>query len=131
MIYSLDDIKNISLKIDSWCKIFLYWDLWAGKTTLIKNLLKNIFGIQDNIVSPTYIHYKKYNWYIYHFDLYRLENYDDFVNIWWEEILDNKENICLIEWPEILDWFFEAEIKILISKTNDDSTRNIEIIDLR
>ena len=31
-----------------------------------------------------------------------MRSYDDFVNIGGEEILDNPNNICLIEWPELL-----------------------------
>jgi tRNA A37 threonylcarbamoyladenosine biosynthesis protein TsaE len=39
---------------------------------------------------------------VYHFDLYRLEDYDTFISIGGEEILQNDDVIVLIEWPEIL-----------------------------
>jgi tRNA threonylcarbamoyladenosine biosynthesis protein TsaE len=52
--------------------------------------------------SPTYTYYQKYSTSIYHFDLYRLEDYDTFVSIGGEEILGDSCTITLIEWPEIL-----------------------------
>ncbi|HBA44704.1 TPA: hypothetical protein DEG21_04545 [Patescibacteria group bacterium] len=43
--------------------------------------MNEILKIDEKIKSPTYIHYKKYLDHIYHFDLYKLESYDEFVNI--------------------------------------------------
>lgn len=129
MIYTLKDLEKIDLKLKPWYKIFLYWDLWAGKTTIIKYILKNILWDNINITSPTYIHYKKYDNNIYHFDLYRLENYDDFINIGWEEIVDNGQNICFIEWPQIIEEIFKPNIKIILNKVLDnENERDIEII---
>jgi tRNA threonylcarbamoyladenosine biosynthesis protein TsaE len=77
-------------------------DLGAGKTTISKYIIQSLLGKEVAVKSPTYIYYNKYGENIYHFDLYRLQSYDDFVNIGGEEILDNPANICIIEWPEIL-----------------------------
>lgn len=129
MIYTLKDLEKIDLKIKPWYIIFLYWDLWAGKTTIIKQILKSILWNDINVTSPTYVHYKKYSKNIYHFDLYRLEDYNDFVNIGWEEIIDNEQNICLIEWPQIIENIFKPDIKIIINKVPErENERDIEII---
>lgn len=125
--FNLSDLSSINLDLKPWNIVFLYWDLWSWKTTLISNIIKNQFKITDTITSPTYIHYKKYN-NIYHFDLYRLESYDDFVNIGWEEILDNQTNVSFIEWPELLKWYYEADIEIFLSKWISDDLRKIEIL---
>ncbi len=77
--------------------------------------------------SPTYIYYNRYGENIYHFDLYRLQSYDDFVNIGGEEILDNLENICLIEWPELLAERYEPTIDIEILKTEKEDERKLGI----
>lgn len=126
--YNLSEIESISIDFKPWDIVFLIWDLWAGKTTLISKLAKNIFWINERIQSPTFIHYKKYLDFFYHFDLYRLEIYDDFVNIWWEEILDNKENISFIEWPWIIESYYKPNYIIRLNKvdTNDD-IREIDI----
>ena len=80
------------------------------------------------VKSPTYVYYNRYRDSIYHFDLYRLQSYEDFVNIGGEEILDNPENICIIEWPEILDRYYEPTIDIQLRKVEgEDRMREAEI----
>lgn len=127
MRYKLNDIKNIKIHLPKEGIIFLYWDLWAWKTTLIQNILKNKYNISESITSPTYTYYNKYNDNIYHFDLYRLEKYDEFFAIWWEEILD-WETICFIEWPDILEKYYKPDVIIRIDKIEDENEREIEII---
>lgn len=128
MIVSINDLNKLNLKIEKWQKIYLKWDLAAGKTTLTSYILNKFFNISEKIKSPTYIHYKKYNQDIYHFDLYRVSSYDEFVNIWWEEILDNPENTCIIEWPEIIENYYKPDIVIKLSKIEwREEVRNIEI----
>lgn len=126
-IYDLKNIGDIKLNLRPWTIVFLYWDLASGKTTLSKSIINSYFKTDKNVTSPTYTYYQKYN-NIYHFDLYRLNNYSEFVNIWWEEILDNPNNICLIEWPEILEKYYSPEIKIFLNKLEDENKREIEII---
>ena len=100
--YFLKYISDLKIEIKKPCLIFLKWDLWAGKTTLAKHILNDILWIEGEVTSPTYTYYNKYldN---YHFDLYRINNYDEFFAIWWEEILDNNSWVILVEWPEIIE----------------------------
>jgi tRNA threonylcarbamoyladenosine biosynthesis protein TsaE len=125
--YFLDTISSINLNINKPCIIFLIWDLWYGKTTLSKYILNEIVWIKDSITSPTYTYYNKYGD-NYHFDLYRLKNYDEFFAIWAEEILDNNNWVIVIEWPEIIKDYYRPDIIINISKTDIDNEREIEII---
>ncbi len=125
--YLLNEIWSLNLNLKKNEIIFLYWDLWAGKTTISKHILNNLLWVKEEIRSPTYTYYNKYlnN---YHFDLYRLQNYDDFFAIWWEEILDNNSWIIIIEWPELIEKYFSPTIKILLNKTENEKEREIEII---
>jgi len=125
--YNLLDIKKIKLDLSKPKIIFLKGDLWSGKTTLSKHILSHLLNIKDSITSPTYTYYNKY-WNNYHFDLYRLKNYDEFFAIWWEEILDNNTWVILIEWPDIIEKYYKADIYINIEKTNIDNEREIEIL---
>ncbi|EKE28574.1 MAG: hypothetical protein ACD_3C00043G0013 [uncultured bacterium (gcode 4)] len=128
MKYSLLDLQSLRLDIKPWFKIFLYGDLGSGKTSFVRNILKNQFSVADNVTSPTYIHYKKYDPNIYHFDLYRLESYDDFVNIGWEEILESDDYISFIEWPEVLEKTYKPDIVITFDKVEwDEDSREIGI----
>lgn len=125
--YKLENIKALDIAINKGNIIFLYWDLRAGKTTLSKHIINDILWISEEVRSPTYTYYNKYSENIYHFDLYRLKNYDEFFAIWWEEILDNPDNICIIEWPEILEKYFKADIVIKLWKISQDE-RSIDIL---
>jgi len=125
--YKLEDIKNINLNIKKGNIIFLNWDMRAGKTTLSKHIINDILWIREDVRSPTYTYYNKYGKNIYHFDLYRLKNYDEFFAIGWEDILDNSENICIIEWPDILKNYFLSDIEIKLEKISENE-RSIEII---
>ena len=125
--YLLNEITTIKFNLSKPKIIFLKWDLWAWKTTLSKHILNNLLWINEDITSPTYTYYNKY-WNNYHFDLYRLKNYDEFFAIWWEEILDNNDWIILIEWPEIIEKYYKADIIINIIKTDKENEREIEII---
>lgn len=125
------NLKDIPLTLEKWDIIFFSWDLWAGKSTLIRALLRKYFE-DDNLVvrSPTYTYYQKYSQEkkipIFHFDLYRLESLSDLYLIWAEEHLSDETNICLIEWPEIL-WDTIIPTKKISITLEDDGTRRIEI----
>jgi len=90
-------------------------------------LIQKILRKNQEITSPTYVYYNKYED-IYHFDLYRLSSYDEFISIAGEEILDNNEGLILVEWPEKISGYYEADIEIRISKTDISDQRDIEII---
>lgn len=128
MIYSKNDILKLNLNIKKWDIIFLYWDLAAWKTTISKHIINNLLNIKADVISPTYTYYNKYSDNIYHFDLYRINNYDEFFSIWWEDIIWNDENINIIEWPNIISDYIKPTIIINIKKTDDFDKRDIEII---
>jgi tRNA threonylcarbamoyladenosine biosynthesis protein TsaE len=126
-IYSLDNIPAINFPENKPCIVFLHGDLWSGKTTLSKWILQNIFDVKDEITSPTYTYYNKYGK-NFHFDLYRIWDYDEFFAIGGEDILDNLEWIALIEWPEKIAQYYTPDIIINLTKTDDENKREIEII---
>lgn len=125
--YFLKYISDLKIEIKKPCLIFLKWDLWAGKTTLAKHILNDILWIEGKVTSPTYTYYNKYldN---YHFDLYRINNYDEFFAIWWEEILDNNSWVILVEWPEIIEKYYSPDLEIILKKTENSEEREIKII---
>jgi len=125
--YTIDNINTLEIPISKPSIIFLRGDLWAGKTTISKHILNNLLKVSEDVTSPTYTYYNRY-WNNYHFDLYRLSNYDEFFAIWWEDILDNNEWVILIEWPDLIMDYYQADIIIDIKKTDKENERLIEII---
>jgi len=106
-IQSITEIDNIAKKFLKNFKepaiIAFYGEMGVGKTTFIKALCKEL-SCTDNITSPTFSIINEYNTKtkqkIYHFDLYRLENIQEAIEIGLEEYLYSGD-WCFIEWPEI------------------------------
>ncbi|USN59129.1 MAG: tRNA (adenosine(37)-N6)-threonylcarbamoyltransferase complex ATPase subunit type 1 TsaE [Candidatus Peribacteria bacterium] len=64
---------------------------------------------------------------VYHFDLYRLKDYDEFFAIGGEDILDNNDGIVLIEWPEIIAEHYSPDIDVYLKKTDREDEREITL----
>lgn len=103
MKITLETLPDFLFDLHPGDRIFLVGQLGAGKTTFAQALIRRFLsdpGMQ--IPSPTYIYYHRYPCDLYHFDLYRIEHPEDIIRIGAEEILDDPNSICIIEWPEIL-----------------------------
>lgn len=97
--------------------VILTGELGCGKTKFTEGFL-NYFGLQDEISSPTFNivnEYKTDMINIYHFDVYRLSDIDEFYAIGGEEYFE--KGICLIEWGELIEDVLPFEyIKISFEK---------------
>lgn len=110
--------------------IVLTGDLGSGKTKFTQGILKH-FDLEDDISSPTFTivnEYSKKDTNIYHFDVYRLADSDEFYAIGGEEYFNN--GICIIEWGEIIEDILPKDyIKISFTKNlNHEDYRNLEIV---
>ena len=105
--------------------VVLSGELGSGKTKFTEGFLK-YFGLDKEISSPTFnivIEYKKDDIKIYHFDVYRLEDIDEFYAIGGEEYFSS--GICIIEWGELIEEALPNDyIKISFEKDlNDEHIR--------
>lgn len=123
ILTKLEELENITLPISSGI-VFLYGNLGAGKTSFVQSQLARL-GF-DDVTSPTYVYYNTYGD-NYHFDLYRQSDYEEFVSIGGEEILDNATGLVFIEWPQNLEPFYTPDLIIRIDLL-ENGTRKIELI---
>ena len=77
-------------------------ELGSGKTTFTKHLVKHLGGDKSRVTSPTFnllYLYELDAFTIWHFDLYRIKNSDELLNINLEDALTS--GVTIMEWGEI------------------------------
>lgn len=81
--------------------VYLYGDLGAGKTTLVRGALRAL-GYEGAVRSPTYTLLERYELggkVIVHFDLYRLADPEELHALGLREMLEEVA-MLFFEWPE-------------------------------
>jgi tRNA threonylcarbamoyladenosine biosynthesis protein TsaE len=84
--------------------LFLSGDLGAGKTTLVRGLLREL-GWSGRVKSPTYALVELYavsRLNLYHFDFYRFKDREEWVSSGFREHF-SPESLCIVEWPEMAE----------------------------
>lgn len=118
---TIDFAENFASNLKVGDIIVLSGELGSGKTKFVQGVLKH-FGLENEISSPTFTIVNEYNSEkinIYHFDVYRLADSDEFYAMGGDEYFSN--GICLIEWGEMIeDILPKPYIKITFGKSKDN-----------
>ena len=130
IIFSLDEIDAVAKKIlsENPKRVILFnGNMGVGKTTLIKYLAKNL-GVTDATSSPTFSLVNEYqipnNQFIYHFDVYRLKNEIEALDMGIDEYLYSG-NWCFIEWSEKIPNLIPEEHSVISIELLTDGKRHL------
>ena len=119
--------KNLANYLNKGDVIILNGDLGAGKNALVTGFM-SFYGLENDVSSPTFTivneHVINNDLTIYHLDVYRLEDEDEFYAIGGEEYFE--KGISFIEWGENIKSALPKEyLEIKIEK--DELEENVRI----
>jgi tRNA threonylcarbamoyladenosine biosynthesis protein TsaE len=131
MIYTINEIQRVAISIIENAEskvVCFYGEMGAGKTTLIKALVKELSGA-DNASSPTFgivneYHVESGEVLGYHFDFYRLGDETEALDLGFEDYV-NQDVWIFIEWPEKIPSFLPQDVTEVHLKIFDSETREL------
>lgn len=128
---SLEELPNIVGQLMNDVKhpiVLLVGELGAGKTTLVKEILR-LQQCSDIGSSPSYSIINQYNGkhgIIYHIDLYRIEHAEEAFALGLEEILYSGSP-CYIEWPQIIMDYLNVDHHTLTIEVDENNHRHFRL----
>lgn len=148
ILNSTEETKHLAQEIANTLNkgdiLALYGDLGSGKTTFTRYLVESL-GFEDRVQSPTFIIQRVYTKNkskenlisgiskiskiskINHFDLYRLTNIEEVLDMGFEDIL-KEDSLTIIEWPEVIQSYLSKEkTKKMYFEYLDDEKRKVTI----
>lgn len=130
----------------------LVGDLGVGKTTFVAGLGRAL-GAKGRMLSPTFLIMRKhaiassrtspsfaeatagkrndgqYN-FLYHIDAYRLNNFREILDLGWEKIVADKQNIVVVEWADkIKDLMPKNTLWINFEHGENEKTRSLHVLE--
>ena len=117
---------EVAAKLSAGDIILYEGDMGAGKTHFTKGIAK-FLNVDDEVTSPTFALVNEYSGDLplFHFDLYRIDSYDDLYAIGFFDYLD-RDGIIAAEWSENIAELKEElgeVITICIEKLSDTGRR--------
>ena len=129
------DLNQVDAIAESLVDLFEYkilllkGDLGAGKTTLVKGIVKKL-GSNEDVSSPTFGIVNELTIgesIAFHLDLYRIESHEELLQMGFDEYMYSG-NYCFIEWPEVAMKLITQPHHTITLNNLNDTTRNISFI---
>ena len=131
MSHSVEETEQIAMNLASKLKgdevIAFFGGLGMGKTAFTRGVCKGL-GFNDGVQSPTFSLVNQYDakYTVYHFDMYRMNTYDDLYSTGFFDYIDT--GVLIIEWSENIENALPDEyIRIEISHGDSENERIINI----
>jgi len=123
--------------------IAFYGSMGAGKTTFIRALCQEL-GVIEPVTSPTFAIVNEYEVVddqssfhqssihqssikkVFHFDFYRIKRLEEAYDMGFEDYLYSGQ-LCLIEWPELIEGLLPDDAVRVHITVNDDGTRSVRV----
>ena len=105
-------------------------DMGMGKTCFTRGLAKGL-DFKGQVSSPTFALVNEYiggRLDIYHFDMFRIDSWDDLYSSGWFEYIE-KGGITVVEWSENIEAALPDNALIIEIIRIDDTTRKIVVRD--
>lgn len=110
--------------------VSLSGDLGAGKTVFVQGICAAL-GYQGRVTSPTFtlVHEYEARYPIVHLDIYRLESYQEVLDLGFEELV-GPNSIVLVEWGEAVSPLLpKKSLDVVLTRSDDlDATEERRIL---
>lgn len=103
--------------------------LGAGKTRLVEGIGVALGNAAKSITSPTFVLVNEYTagrLPVYHFDVYRLKDDDEFLELGAEEYFD-REGLTLVEWGDRVEHLLPQRASVVVIELADQDSRQITV----
>lgn len=124
----------LGAKLSGLCKpgwvVYLRGDLGAGKTTLVRGLLRAL-GYGGRVKSPTYTLVESYElsrFTLQHYDLYRMIDPREWLDAGFRDDC-NEATLCMVEWPERARGLLpRPDLEVRLDMAGEGRTARIEAL---
>ncbi|MDR0303646.1 MAG: tRNA (adenosine(37)-N6)-threonylcarbamoyltransferase complex ATPase subunit type 1 TsaE [Chitinispirillales bacterium] len=128
---SVSDTRNFGKKLAKSLKkgqIFaLNGNVGCGKTEFIRGVLSEL-NPEISVLSPTFSivnSYETKNFTIHHFDFYRIKNAEEFIEIGFDEYL-NENSVVFVEWAQMFKNVLGENCETVNFSAISENSRKIE-----
>lgn len=119
--------RRIAAVLPPGAVLALYGDLGTGKTQLVKGVAEGLGIPASSVRSPTYtiLHtYDEGRRPLYHFDAYRVQTPDEFIELGFEEYVHDEGGVTCLEWADRVESLLPtATIRLRLSHEGPQSRR--------
>jgi tRNA threonylcarbamoyladenosine biosynthesis protein TsaE len=122
--------RQIAEQVTPGTVISLNGPLGAGKTRLVKAIAAALGFDPSQVTSPTFVLVNEYfggRMPIYHFDVYRLDDIDEFLGLGPDEYFEG-DGVCLVEWGHRVADCLPADAWTVEIEIGEGSERGFRLI---